>query len=67
MNQLSRKLGNKGKFLKIFLVFILFTHAYNVWVISPPFPMSLPPLPAPPFPPLPLATPQKLFCPYLQF
>jgi hypothetical protein len=39
-----------------FLIFISFICAYNVWVISFPFPLSSP---------LPLASWQKLFCPYL--
>jgi Mn2+/Fe2+ NRAMP family transporter len=46
-------------FIYLFLIFILFIYAYNVWVISPPFPRSLAYLP------LPLTTQQKLFCSYL--
>jgi hypothetical protein len=44
------------------IFFIIFICAYNVWVISPPFPPP-PPLFSPY--PQPLATRQKLFCPYL--
>jgi hypothetical protein len=49
-----------------FLIFILFICAYIVWVISPPSPHPLlyPPNSLP-YPPLPLTTRQKLFCPYL--
>jgi hypothetical protein len=53
--------------LFFFLIFILFICAYNVWVISPPFPHPFP-YPPPrllPVPLYPLATQQKLFCPYL--
>jgi hypothetical protein len=45
------------------LFFFLFICACNVWVISSPLYSPLPPLP--PLPPQPLATRQKLFCPYL--
>jgi hypothetical protein len=54
---------NFSSFSKIFLLFIC---AYNVWVIPPHFPHPFPDLPLPlPLPPYPLATRQKLFCPYL--
>jgi hypothetical protein len=48
-----------------FSFFIIFICAYNVWVISPHSPtpsLTLLTLPSPPYP---LATRQKLFCPYL--
>jgi hypothetical protein len=57
----------KDKHFFFFLIFILFIRAYNVWVISPPFPHPHP-LPYPDVPslsphPHPFASWQKLFCP----
>jgi hypothetical protein len=49
----------------IIFLFLLFIWAYNVWVISPPFPNPLPFLCPLPLPPYSLTTRQKLFCPYL--